>query len=132
MASFDLADDSARRALGSAAQWLGIGVAAIPVIDIVDRAGLLVLLIEPEVLELTGVVLPLLQIAFFVGLGVAAAALLRRHRPRGRSWFFAGCVAPIAAFTLHGGLRLSAAVALIALVFAFVQLRLARNAPPLA
>ncbi|MCX4241846.1 hypothetical protein [Paraliomyxa miuraensis] len=127
----ELADDHARRALASAAQWLGIGVAAVPVLDLADRAGLFVLLVSPELLELS-VLWPLLQIAFFVGLGVAASALLRRHRPTARSWFFVGCVTPVAIFTLHGGLRLSAAVALIALSFAFVQLRLAREAPPLA
>lgn len=128
----DLADDMTQRALASAAQWLGIGVAAIPVIDVADRAGLIVLLTSPETLELGIVAVPLLQIAFFVGVGIAAAALLRRHQPRARGWFFAGCLAPIAAFTAYTGLRLSVAVALVALCFAFVQLRLARNAPPLA
>jgi uncharacterized membrane protein len=128
----DLADDMSQRALATAAQWLGIGVAAIPVIDVADRAGLFVLLTSPETLELGIVVVPLLQIALFVGLGVATAALLRRHRPRARGWFFAGCVAPIAAFTAYTGFRLSVVVALIALCFSFVQLRLARNAPPLA
>lgn len=128
----DLANDMTARALATAAQWLGIGVAAIPVIDVADRAGLVVLLTSPETLELGMVAIPLLQIAFFVGVGIAAAALLRRHRPRARSWFFAGCLAPIAVFTASTGLRLSVAVALIALCFALVQLRLARNAPPLA
>lgn len=127
----DLADDMTERALASAAQWLGIGVAAVPVIDIADRAGLIVLLTSPETLELGMVALPLVQIAFFVGLGIAAAALLRRHRPRARVWFFAGCVAPIAVFTATTGVRLSVAVALIALCFSFVQLRLARDAQPL-
>jgi hypothetical protein len=128
----DVADEMTRRALATGAQWLGIGVAAIPVIDVADRAGLFVLLTSPETLELGMVVVPLLQIAFFVGLGIAAAALLRRHRPRPRGWFFAGCVAPIAAFTAYTGFRLSVVVALIALGFSFVQLRLARDAPPLA
>lgn len=128
----ELADQGSRRALASAAQWLGIGVAAVPVIDIADRAGLFVLLVSPELLELSVIAWPLLQIACFVALGVAASALLRRHRPRARGWFFAGCVAPVLAFTLYSGLRLSAAVALIALCFGFVQLRLARDAPPLA
>lgn len=132
MSMDDLADGMTGRALASAAQWLGIGVAAIPVLDVADRAGLVVLLTAPETLELDMVALPLLQIAFFVGLGVAASALLRRHRPRARGWFFAGCVAPIAVFTAYSGLRLSVAVALIALGFAFVQLRLAKNAQPLA
>ncbi len=128
----DLADDMTQRPLASAAQWLGIGVAAIPVLDVADRAGLIVLLTSPETLELGMVAIPLLQIAFFVGIGVAASALLRRHRPRARGWFFAGCVAPIAVFTAYSGFGLSAAVALIALSFAFVQLRLARSAPPMA
>jgi hypothetical protein len=128
----DVADEMTRRALATAAQWLGIGVAAVPVIDVADRAGLVVLLVSPETLELGMVVVPLLQIAFFVGLGIAAAALLRRHRPRARGWFFAGCVAPIAAFTAYSGFRLSVVVALIALCFSFVQLRLARDAPPVA
>lgn len=127
----DLADDMTQRALASAAQWLGIGVAAIPVIDVADRAGLIVLLTTPETLD-GMVIVPLLQIAFFVGLGIAASALLRRHRPRARGWFFAGCVAPVAAFTAYTGFRLSVVVALIALGFALVQLRLARAAPPLA
>lgn len=127
----DLADDMTQRALATAAQWLGIGVAAIPVIDIADRAGLIVLLTTPETLD-GMVIVPLVQIAFFVGLGIAAAALLRRHRPRARGWFFAGCVAPVAAFTAYTGVRLSVVVALIALGFALVQLRLARAAPPLA
>lgn len=128
----DLADEMAQRALASCAQWLGIGVAVIPVLDIADRAGLVVLLTSPETLELGVVALPLAQIAAFVGLGVAASALLRRHRPRARGWFFAACVAPIAVFTAVTGLRLSVVVALIALCFSFVQLRLARDAPPLA
>lgn len=127
----DLADEMTQRALASAAQWLGIGVAAIPVIDVADRAGLIVLLTTPETLD-GMVIVPLLQIAFFVGLGIAASALLRRHRPRARGWFFAGCVAPVAAFTAYTGFRLSVVVALIALGFALVQLRLARDAPPLA
>jgi hypothetical protein len=128
----DLVDETTGRALATAAQWLGIGVAAIPVIDIADRAGLVVLLTSPETLELGMVAVPLLQIAFFVGLGFAASALLRRHRPRARGWFFAGCVAPIAVFTVHTGFRLSVVVALIALCFALVQLRLAKDTPPLA
>ena len=132
MSMDDLADDMTGRALASAAQWLGIGVAALPVIDVADRAGLVVLLTSPETLEYGMVIVPLLQIAFFVGLGIAAAALLRRHRPRARPWFFAGCVAPIAVFTAYGGLRLSVVVAAIALGFAAVQLHLARKAPPLA
>lgn len=128
----ELADEMPQRALATAAQWLGIGVAAVPVIDIADRAGLFVLLTAPETLELGMVIGPVLQIAFFVGLGCAASALLRRHRPRARGWFFAGCVAPVLAFTLYSGLRLSALVALVALCFAFVQLRMARDTPPLA
>jgi hypothetical protein len=128
----DLGDEMTRQALRTAAQWLGIGVAAVPVIDIADRAGLFVLLTAPETLELGMLLVPLLQIAFFVGIGIAAAALLRRHRPRARPWFFAGCVAPVAAFTIYSGLRLSAVIALIALCFSFVQLRLARDAQPFA
>lgn len=131
MSMLDLADDMTQRALATAASWLGIGVAAIPVLDIADRAGLIVLLTSPETLELGMVAIPTLQIAGFVGLGIAAAALLRRHRPGARPWFFAGCVAPIAAFTAVTGFRLSVVVALIALCFSFVQLRLARDAPPL-
>ena len=49
-----------------------------------------------------------------------------------RDWFFAGCVIPVLVFTLATGLRLSAVIALIALCFSFVQLRLARDSPPLA
>ncbi len=128
----DLADEMTQRALATAAQWLGIGVAAVPVIDIADRAGLFVLLTSPETLEASMLLMPLLHIAFFVGLGFAAAALLRRHRPGARSWFFAGCVLPVLAFTLNSGLRLSSLVALIALCFAYIQLRLARDALPLA
>ena len=132
MTMLDVADQMTGRALATAAHWLGIGVAAIPVLDVADRAGLIVLLTSPETLELDMVVVPLLQIAFFVGLGIAAWALLRRHRPRARGWFFAGCVAPIAAYSAHTGFRLAVVVALIALGFAWVQLRLARDAPPLA
>jgi len=128
----DLHDRSTARALATAAQWLGIGVAALPVLDIADRAGLFVLLTSPETLEFAAVIGPLVQIAFFTALGFAAAALLRRHRPAARTWFFAGCVLPVVVFTLATGLRLAVVVALIALVFAFVQLRLARDAPPLA
>ncbi|MCA9707814.1 MAG: hypothetical protein KDK70_18325 [Myxococcales bacterium] len=127
-----LHDRATARTLAAAAQWLGIGVAALPVVDIADRAGLLVLLVAPETLELSLVAWPLLQIAFFVALGVAASALLRRHRPRARAWFFAGCVIPVLVFTLTTGLRLSVVIALIALALSFVQLRLARDAPPLA
>jgi hypothetical protein len=130
MTMLDLADDMPQRALATAASWLGIGVAAIPVLDIADRAGLVVLLTSPETLELGMVAIPMLQIAAFVGLGIAAAALLRRHRPRVRWWFFAGCVAPIAAFTAATGFRLSVVVALIALCYSAVQLRLAQDAPP--
>jgi len=72
MTMHDLADDMTGRALATAAQWLGIGVAAIPVLDIADRAGLVVLLTSPETLELGMVIVPLLQIAFFVGLGSGA------------------------------------------------------------
>lgn len=125
-------DRATRQALATAAPWLGIGVASLPAIDIADRAGLIVLLTSPELLELSLVAWPLLQIAFFITLGFAASALLRRHRPGARLWFFGGCALPVLVFTLVTGLRLSAAVALIALSFAFVQLRLARDAPPLA
>lgn len=121
-----------RRALDTAARWLGIGVAAAPAIDIADRAGLFVLLSAPQTLELDLMAWPLLQIAFFVAVGIAASALLRRHRPGARGWFFAGCVIPVVVFTLATGLRLAAVIALVALTFAFVQLRLARDAPPLA
>lgn len=128
----DRRDHATRRALATAAQWLGIGVAALPTIDIADRAGLVVLLVSPEVLELAMVAWPLLQIAFFVALGFAASALLRRHRPGARQWFFVGCALPVLVFIAATGLRLAAVISLIALVFAFVQLRLARDAPPLA
>jgi len=128
----ELHDRATGRALDTAAQWLGIGVASLPAVDIADRAGLLVLLTAPDTLELSMVVWPTLQIAFFVALGFAAAALLRRHRPSARGWFFAGCVIPVLVFTLSTGLRLTSAIALIALTFSFVQLRLARDAPPMA
>ena len=128
----ELSTRATGRALATAAQWLGFGVAALPTIDIADRAGLAVLLTSPETLELPLLVGPLGQIAFFVALGFAASALLRRHRPRARGWFFAGCAIPELVFILVTGLRLAAVIALIALCFAFVQLRLARDAPPLA
>lgn len=127
----DLQDRGTRRALDTAARWLGIGVASLPTLDIADRAGLIVLLTSPETLELSMVAWPLLQIVFFVVLGFAASALLRRHRPGARPWFFAGCALPVVGFTVATGLRLAAVIALIALCFGFVQLRLARDAPPL-
>lgn len=125
-----LADHTADETIGAAARWLGFGVAALPVLDIADRAGLFVLLSSPSSLELGLVAIPLLQIAFFVAVGIGAGAVLRRHRPRARGWFFAGCVVPVLAYVLATGLRLSVVVALVALVFAFVQLRLARDAEP--
>lgn len=123
-----LVERTAAAPVAAAARWLGFGIAILPVLDIADRAGLLMLLASPSVLELDLVAAPLLGIAFFVAVGVGASAVLRRHRPRARGWFFAGCVIPVLAYVLATGLRLSAAVALIALSFAFVQLRLARTA----
>lgn len=128
----DLHDAMNRRTLAAAAQWLGFGVAALPVLDIADRSGLLVLLSSPSSMEAGMLVVPLLKIAFFVAVGVAASALLRRHRPAARGWFFAGCVIPVLVYVLASGLRLTVVIALVALCFSFVQLRLARNAPPLA
>ena len=122
-----LVERTAAAPLAAAARWLGFGVAALPVLDIADRAGLAVLLRSPSTLELDLVAAPLLGIAFFVAVGLGAAAVLRRHRPRARGWFFAGCVLPVLAYVLATGLRLSAAVSLVALCFAFVQLRLTRS-----
>jgi len=118
--------------LRAAARWLGIGVAALPVIDIADRAGLVVLLTSPRTLEAQLVAVPLFQIGLFVAVGFGASAVLRRHRPRGRVWFFVGCVVPVIAYALVSGLGLSAAIAGLALGFAFMQLRLARHAEPIA
>jgi len=118
--------------LRAAARWLGIGVAAVPVIDIADRAGLIVLLTSPRTLEAQLVAVPLLQIGLFVAVGFGASAVLRRHRPHCRVWFFVGCVVPVIAYALASGLGLSAAIAGLALGFAFMQLRLARHAEPIA
>lgn len=118
------------RSLDAAARWFGFGVASLPVLDIADRAGLFVLLSSPSSLELHLVIVPLLQIAFFVAVGAAASAVLRRHRAGARTWFFLGCAVPIVAYVLATGLRLTAAVAVVALSFAFVQLRLVHPDEP--
>ncbi len=124
----EIGDAMTERTLATAAGWLGFGVASLPVLDIVDRSGLLTLLTSPQTLELGMLVGPLLKIAFFVAVGIAITALLPRHGPRGRSWFFAGCVLPVVGYGLATGLRLSLVVSLVAVCFAFVQLRLAHDA----
>ena len=125
-----LVDQTHAQHPATAARWLGFGVASLPVLDLADRAGLFVLLASPSSLELGGLLLPLLQIAFFVAVGVGASMVLRRHRPPARPWFFAGCVLPVIVYVLSTGLRLAAVASLVALCLAFVQLRLARSTEP--
>ena len=125
----DLAERMATRALGTASRWFGIGVAAMPVVDIADRASLFVLLSSPQSLADEPLLAPLLQIMFFVVVGVGASATMRRHRRHVRPWFFGAAVVPLVAYVLYGGLRLSAGIAGLALVFSYLQLRLAHDAP---
>lgn len=125
----ELATRPEQSALETAAWWFGFGVAALPVFDIADQAGLFMLL-GSSTLELELVAWPLTKIVFFVAVGIAAASVMRRHRPSARPWFFAGCALPVLAYVLLTGLRLAVVAALVALCFSFVQLRLARNAAP--
>ncbi|MEM7157952.1 MAG: hypothetical protein AAF799_34240 [Myxococcota bacterium] len=125
----DLAERMATRALATASRWFGIGVAAMPIVDIADRASLFVLLSSPQSLADEPLLVPFLQIGFFVAVGIGASATMRRHRRHVRPWFFAAAVVPLVAYVLNGGLGLSAGVAALALVFSYLQLRLAHDAP---
>lgn len=123
-------DPIVERTLDTGARWFGIGLVIMPIVDIVDRSGMVTMLSAPQTMEMDGLGGPLLQIAFFVAVGIAGAAVMRRHRSAGRMWTFGASVVPLAAYILYGGLRLSVALGVVALAFSFVQLRLAHGAAP--
>lgn len=110
--------------LHTGARWLGIAIAGLPALDIADRSGLLTGITAPQTLDATMLVVPLLQIGLFVGLGVAATALARRLRSRDRWIFVLACGGLLLAYIVHGGLRLAAVIGIVALAFSLVQLRL--------
>lgn len=116
------------RTLRAAGRWLGIGVAAGPILQIADNAGWIVAFTS---LEPSSQVWPAAQMLLFAALGFAAAWLLPRHRPRGRTLFFALCALPVGAWVFVSGLTISSVVAVLALALALAQLRLTGHLPPI-
>lgn len=104
-----------------------MGLAIAPVVDVADDAGLLT---APTSLDARTIVVALLELVVLVAIAGAAGMLLSRHRPCDRTWFFVACVAVLSAYLAHAGLRASGIAALVALAFAFVQLRLIEPLEP--
>jgi hypothetical protein len=107
--------------LDAAARWLAIGMVLTPIVDIADRTGVLT---APAQLEGSDWLRVVAQVLPLVLLGGAAAWLMRRHDPRDRTWFFGACAAVVLGYVLVTGLRIAVVAGLVALAFAFVQLRL--------
>lgn len=120
--------------LGGAARWLGLGVALGPILEVADRGGLFTALTAPSTMEV-GILVPLMKAGMFAVLGIAAAVILPRHRPRARWWFFAACAIPVLGWIAHmawsGDLRAVALVPLLALPYAGARLRHAGQHEPL-
>lgn len=111
--------------LRTAGRWLGVGIATGPAFDIADRYGLITSLANPGSFPWAAMLRPVALIVMFVLLGSVAARLLRQHRARGRSIFFAACAAPLALWVLYTGLRAATVVPILALVLVFARLRTA-------
>jgi hypothetical protein len=111
--------------LRAGARWLGFAVAAPPVVDRLDDAGLIGMLASGSLELGEGGAIALAWSAFFVALGIAASQIVRRHRPGARWWFFAGCAAPMLGYFALGGFRVSAAIGALGFVVAALRLRAA-------
>lgn len=111
--------------LRAGARWLGFAIAAPPVVDRLDDAGMIGMLATGSFELGEGGPLALAWSAFFVALGIAAAQIVRRHRPAARMWFFAGCAAPMLGYFALGGFRVSAAIGALGFVVAALRLRAA-------
>lgn len=100
--------------------WFAIAIALAPVADRLDDAGWLAGLADvfdgPGAGR--GALVALAWCAGFVGLGLAAGAVLVRHRTRPRWWFFAACAVPEAIYALTAGPRLSGLAALFGWIVA--------------
>lgn len=107
-----------------AARWLGIGVAAGPIADVADRSGLLGAAGQLEAAQL---VAPGSAIAWFLGVGIGVAWLLRRQTSRGRLALFAACAAAMVAWITWTGPHLPGWIAVIALAWSLVLLLRARS-----
>jgi hypothetical protein len=116
--------------LRAGARWFGFAVAAAPVVDRLDDAGWITTLASGKIGRSDewpqGGLAALGWSALFVALGIAAAAVMRRHGARGRWWFFAGCAAPMLGYVALGGFRLSAGVSLLGFAVAALRLRAGR------
>ncbi len=107
-----------------AGRWFGFGVAAGPVLDIADDAGLIGAVANLDAVAISGIAIADWgAIAFFVAIGYACARLFAAHKPRGRWILFVATTVPLAAYAISAGLRLSTLVAVIALAYAFVSWR---------
>lgn len=107
-----------------AGRWFGFGVAAGPVLDVADDAGLLGAIASLDGLAISGVGLgDWTAIGFFIAIGYACARLFAAHGPRGRWVLFVATTVPLGAYAITAGLRLSTLVAVIALAYAFVSWR---------
>jgi hypothetical protein len=116
--------------LRGGARWFGFAVAVAPVFDRLDDAGIFNALATGQLDALTasaGGMAALLWCGLFVTLGIAAAAILRRHRSAVRPWFFAACAVPVLGYAAYGGFRVSTWVSVLAFAVAALRLRAARG-----
>ena len=110
------------QALRISARWLAIGISIPPIADIADRTGVLTAPTQLDGAQWVGFFARAIP---FVAIAVAAAWLLRRHRAGDRTWFFGACAVVLIGDAALTGFRLSIVAGLVALAFAFSQLRLA-------
>jgi len=121
-----VADRMHAEELAGAARWLGLAIALGPIVEVADRGALITALTAPSSMGF-GLVAPLLKVALFAVLGIAAAVILPKHEPRNRWWFFMACAIPVVGWIGHmawsGDLRAVAVVPLLALPYAGARLR---------
>ena len=112
-----------RESESAAGRWLGIAVAAAPAIEVADTSGLFTALASPASFAAADLLRPLLQVGFFCAIGVAAAWLLRRHRPTGQRVFVAACAVPVAVWILYREPTLLGVIPLLAFALCVGHLR---------
>jgi hypothetical protein len=108
------------RVLTRAAVWFSLGLAAAPVLDVVDDGGLVVAVIQCDTVSIARASSIIL---LFVSIASAAGWLFVRLRPSDRLWFFGVCGSMVTAYVLHTGLGFSGLVSLVSLLLAGSCLR---------
>lgn len=109
-------------ALRGAGRRIAAGLVAAPMLDVADDRGILSGLTQLDFDILGGIGLSAWQwLGFFGALGAAFAWLFPVHGPRARAIFVVAVSAPVAAYWVAGGLRLSIVVSVLLLALGLVS-----------